>query len=679
MKIKIKSLPKTTKYTGKGPAGPRTGDQMNYGLFSNQAGTIDTNTYQKMPGFEDVRGTYPEVDRDEANIEVELGEIIVSPDLSTIYKAAGKKHSKGGTPIQAKEGSYIVSDYIKTNPVVKEMLGFEPGNDKKETWAKFLSKNINTKYYNSLAAIMMDKEKGKPVDPYAYNTAKNKLPDYQELVGKVALGNEISKALLGKEYKIPDIALGALQSIQVPNIDEDTDPLYRMQGGGTTPAWLTPWLKSNTDKGSLSPTNQRTTYSGQNNSMYDDYNYWKQQNDGKDFNSLGDYQKYVYQRVLEADPGAVANMWRDYGQTGASGSKSLVSNDMLFNWDKTPNAEDVGSTDLISNFADGKYSGVRTEALTKFRYKPNPTLQEVTVSATRKKPTAATTSNPAKPLEKKDPIEFGNNPIQYKQSTNAFNVIALGEAISNPINTYYPSTQIPDVQYMNPQLDDPNYYPIQAAQRTRMDMLNQISNPSMARAVGSYQPDQINGIINETQRAHGNNLSTVNGAKQFNTQTYNNYAGMFANLKNQHYDKTIMSQEQRDIARRLKSQDIRGVAQNMVGNMQKMQFMKTMFPQYSMTGPFWNNLQFDGGKDFGSLYGAPTGQGMSREQFLASNPGYSRLIGTADEYKIDDAIRDENYKGTSNYFKNSKNFSQNAINPMFLQFMQNMGYPPVRG
>src|ERR1700761_4772979 len=106
MKVKIKSIPK------KGSGGPinNIANPIPYpSLFNiNPFGLISTN--KTNTPSDDVTTSIEPVDRENANVEAEKGEMLVKGDMSGLYKIKGKKHSEGGTPIMAKGGSFIFSD-----------------------------------------------------------------------------------------------------------------------------------------------------------------------------------------------------------------------------------------------------------------------------------------------------------------------------------------------------------------------------------------------------------------------------------------------------------------------------------------------------------------------------------------------------------------------------------------
>ena len=83
--------------------------------------------------------------RSQANVEAEIGETMVTRDNISnqrqLVSIGGKKHSKGGTPLNAPEGSAIYSDTLKIkNPVVLKF--FNESGKKPKTFAQ-ISKKYN--------------------------------------------------------------------------------------------------------------------------------------------------------------------------------------------------------------------------------------------------------------------------------------------------------------------------------------------------------------------------------------------------------------------------------------------------------------------------------------------------------------------------------------------------------
>jgi hypothetical protein len=219
----------------KAPQGLSTGDQQGYGLYRNERFVSGQDTTKEDEGS--ARNVYPEVDREDATIEAEKGELIITPGMERLMKIGGKKHSKGGTPIYAQGGEYVVSDYITGPDMIKDALGFESGSKKKKdnTWAKLLQKKVDPKDYNRNMEIMEQAAAGKEVDPFELAAAKNRIPDYQKYISKAALGNELSKAFVGKPFEIPQVGMPAMEALMGSSRAEAEDnPMVEMKYGGLT-------------------------------------------------------------------------------------------------------------------------------------------------------------------------------------------------------------------------------------------------------------------------------------------------------------------------------------------------------------------------------------------------------------------------------------------------------------
>ena len=339
---------KVVKAPGKGR---RVGDQMGYGLYRGQS-VRDFNAFTETDPHADMRNMFPEVPRSQANIEVEKGEKIIAKDGMSIYDVGGKKHSQGGTPVKAEPGSYVVSDYIKAPKFMQAKMGFEVQSNKAKdnTWARVLESKVSTKDYNKLAEFLRQAAAGGDIDRFELATAKNKMAVYQDYVSKAALGNELTKMMQGKEYKIPEIGIPALQKM-FPEMAQ------KMMGGGGAPnpggpepngvqeypqgqepmmAYggeyynlpkaltgteaegyedLLPWLRGKTRAGSYTPTGISNAYN-RNEAFLQSW----ADTLGMDINALKkmsnrDVQGLIYDWSLKNNPEAINQMWKTYGLT----------------------------------------------------------------------------------------------------------------------------------------------------------------------------------------------------------------------------------------------------------------------------------------------------------------------------------------------------------------------------
>ena len=102
---------------------------------------------QSLHAPEEITSAIKPIDRELANIEVEKNEIVLKPDLSGIYKAKGKRHYQGGTPILAEPNSFVFSDYNKLalKKSDQELMEFKLGGTTKQknTPAAVVARNID--------------------------------------------------------------------------------------------------------------------------------------------------------------------------------------------------------------------------------------------------------------------------------------------------------------------------------------------------------------------------------------------------------------------------------------------------------------------------------------------------------------------------------------------------------
>ena len=69
------------------------------------------------------------INREDATLEAEKGEIVYDPNKLTLNKVLGKRHGqdgKGGTPLNLPEGNFLFSDYNKLSikPISNEANHF---------------------------------------------------------------------------------------------------------------------------------------------------------------------------------------------------------------------------------------------------------------------------------------------------------------------------------------------------------------------------------------------------------------------------------------------------------------------------------------------------------------------------------------------------------------------------
>jgi hypothetical protein len=153
-KIKVNSLPEGFEVINgriveaKKQGGVTTGDQSKYGLV-----TTGTNSSENIDETS-VRYSLMRVPRDEANIEAEGGETVLT-DLNGdgkfgLYDIKGPRHNKGGVPLNLPPQSFVFSDFNKLLFSKKEMAEFGLETKKRLTPAKISKKYGLNEYHGKI-------------------------------------------------------------------------------------------------------------------------------------------------------------------------------------------------------------------------------------------------------------------------------------------------------------------------------------------------------------------------------------------------------------------------------------------------------------------------------------------------------------------------------------------------
>jgi len=136
-----------------------TGDQADYGLVSVPQEYYGETSFNNTRD-ENVRYSLSSVPRENANVEAERGETVLT-DLSGdgmfgLYDIGGKRHSKGGTPMFLPEQSFIFSDTAKMKFDKDEMAEFGIESKKKKTPAAISKKFDINDFYAELDSQYAD-------------------------------------------------------------------------------------------------------------------------------------------------------------------------------------------------------------------------------------------------------------------------------------------------------------------------------------------------------------------------------------------------------------------------------------------------------------------------------------------------------------------------------------------
>ena len=148
-----------------------------------------------------------------ANAEIEGGEVVLQPDLSALFKASGKKHSRGGMDVYLRPDAFVFSDFKDLNITEdeKELFELKMGGSAKgdSTPAQTVKQNVNAKHYNSLINNITDPFK----DDLARKSSALMLEKYIKTLGNIAYIQE-------KKKEFPD-GLPAFSMGTAPVYDAD--------------------------------------------------------------------------------------------------------------------------------------------------------------------------------------------------------------------------------------------------------------------------------------------------------------------------------------------------------------------------------------------------------------------------------------------------------------------------
>ena len=168
-----------------------------------------------------------------SNVEIEGGEIVLQPDLSALFKAQGKRHSKGGMDVLLKPDSFIYSDWkgLAFTETDHELMELKEGGKSKDplknTPAEVLKRNVDVKHYNTMVSILDDPYK----DDLSKRSAAMMLEKYISNLGNIAYVQEQKK---GFPQGVPAFSMGTAPVYDPSVKDAIMENKQYMKAGGTT-------------------------------------------------------------------------------------------------------------------------------------------------------------------------------------------------------------------------------------------------------------------------------------------------------------------------------------------------------------------------------------------------------------------------------------------------------------
>jgi hypothetical protein len=360
--------------------------------------------------------------------------------------------------------------------------------------------------------------------------------------------------------------------------DDWRAPLMLAANSAVIPPWFKLWTKSNTAKGSISPTGRSTVYDPtQGNNIYDDYRYWSGMAN-RPFTNAKDYQNFVYHQVQKHDPEAVGRMWGDYGLTSAG-----IANSEDPNW---------GFDDQIF--------GARTAELSHWRPGPAPATIQPTVQTPAPVVPAPSTPKDDASKNKKDTAKDRWWP-QDK--------INVGAAF---MNRYDLQKYMPTYVGMNAMLPNATFFdPTRqlaanqeaAAQQNMMSAL--YAGPQRLRAVGSnIQGQGASNAANVLAQVQNQNVGVANQFAGVRAEILNNVGLQNRNALSKYLDQNTIANQQYDNAVRLANNDIRTNTVSGMTNEQKTRLMNQLNPYYRI------NVDPRQGPVGGAIFKTGSGKGI---------------------------------------------------------------------
>ena len=188
--------------------------------------------YKAFPGSEPdvtVKNTLGPTTRENANVEAEKGEVVVTnfmkDGIPEMYMIGGKPHHSGGTPLNLPNSSFIFSKDKKlkvTDPNILQMFGKnKSGKGKKSYTPADLAKQYKLNDYRK---VLADPESTQ----MERDTAERMIQNYTNKLGALAMVQESQK---GFPEGIPAIAMGYLENTGI-NPEELMQPNAAQGGGG---------------------------------------------------------------------------------------------------------------------------------------------------------------------------------------------------------------------------------------------------------------------------------------------------------------------------------------------------------------------------------------------------------------------------------------------------------------
>ena len=522
----------------------------------------------------EVRQYAEEVPREIANIEAEKGETIVKPNdqgLVNMYKIGGKRHSEGGTPLQADPNDFIFSDTkdmkIK-DPAILESFGMQV---QKKGRKGYTPAEISKKF--NLNDPAMQRALNDPkADRIEKATAERMYDNNLSQLGKLALVQEARK---GFPQGAPDISMPYMQkvgmdpSMFMPDVMTPQDATFEM-GKAQKGTEIQPWEGGATVAGTYTPTGQLNKFSTRKQELGDYLSTWEDVIPNIKSMSEGEAQDAIYSWALENDPEAISSMWSKYGLTekGLKDPKLkalTLDSKGRFSSETLKNKQNLEA--LKSGYVD-KLFGARQ--LERRKQPPKPPVE----------PTPDPGPTPGKIIKEPQPADPGKYYIQDLMNTG----LAVGDRLG--LKKYLPyDTTLPQPVLMDPTFYDPSRELAATSEMANIGTrnLSQFTGPQSFNArFSGIQGNAAKDVANTLGRYNNLNVGVANQYEQANKSLINDFNIKNAMAKNDYFTKTVTANQQYDNAKRAADARLMRQATNTITNKAQTQVLNSMYPEFAI-------------------------------------------------------------------------------------------------
>jgi hypothetical protein len=692
-KVKITKLP-----TARQGRSIKTGQQAADGSLAIQPTALGGADIDQYMGEKPIRttNTIQPVPREEANVEVERGEVVTG-DLNgdgmvESVVAGGKRHSEGGTPLDLPDDTFIYSDTRSMRINDKDVLAKYGKSSGSYTPAQ-LAKQYDVSKYR---AILQDPNS----DAIDRKTAELMLRNYNMKLGSLALAQESKK---GFPQGIPAIAEPYMQAnkISPEDIMPDYQPRFAQQEqevedaeyeempmempsgeqiamspemmeqqmpsefayGGYIPQAqngliIKPYEEARTPEGNVTPTGKQNKFSQRKQQVKDYLGTWEEFIPGVSKLSEGQAQAAIYDWNLKNNPDAIRNMWRTYGLT-AKGMKSKnlrgLSKNAKGQFEDELLSDEATLAKLKDAYVDN-YFGVR---------QLDPKKKEEKKEEAKKKVETVVEEEVEEEVTRPDlnqvnvPQPPGISPAAWTAPDLRNYFGAYKDKYS--LKKYFPWAASVDLEEPLPVYYDPTRELAQQSEQVNMitQGLGQFAGPqALSSRASQVQGTGAKQAADTLARYNNLNVGLANQFEQLQSNVRNQERMMNQGIAKELYDKNVITNQSFDNAKRSADANIRQAFATGWKNASDISMINATSEQYEVD-PRTGTVYFQRGKDIRPERAASFDrilQGYIRQGFDPKDAIAAAKVASGDTFGYSGPALASNYKDGGMYVMGSNVF-----------------------